>query len=619
MADLGSIGLGLPKGNGVGLVVRSQNSERAADLSPVGRLIAVNVGLPKDVQWRGRTVHTGVWKHPVDGPQMVRTLNIDGDGQGDLGGHGGPHRAVLVYQIASYDHWRAQLGRDDLDYGQFGENFTVDGLPDDEVCVGDRYEIGQALFEVSQPRVTCYRVGMRLGEPSLPALLVSHRRPGFYLRVLREGIVRAGDRIIRVATGAGRMTVADIDALLYLPGHDRAAMGRALRIGALSPGWQASFSSMLAEKPGTTGNVGLTDAAASPPVAWPGFRPMQVVGVKPESETVTSIRLAAADGSPLPTALPGQFIVIRLLLGEGGPTATRSYSLSSPPGSAQYRISIKREPFGSVSRYVNTNLGVGATIEIAAPRGGFILRDGTNPVLLISAGIGATPVLAILAALAADKSSRQIWWLHGTRNSAEHAFADEARALLAELPKAKAEICYSAPLPADRIGANYTSRGRVNPDLLTRLDLPVDATAYLCGPTLFMDDMVAGLQHLGLRPDQIRTEAFGAGPAITPGISAGPPTAAHLPAGKPGTGPPVTFTRSGLTVPWRDDVTSLLEFAEACDVPVRWSCRTGICHTCEVGILSGSVTYDPPPIDPPADGNVLICCSTPLEDVTLDL
>ena len=144
---------------------RMQTAERAADLSPAGRLIAVNVGLPKDVSWRGRIVHTGVWKHPVEGPQMVRTLNIDGDGQGDLGGHGGPHRAVLVYQLESYDYWRTQLGRDDLEYGQFGENFTVDGLSDDEVCIGDRYEIGQALFEVSQPRVTCYRVGMRLGEP----------------------------------------------------------------------------------------------------------------------------------------------------------------------------------------------------------------------------------------------------------------------------------------------------------------------------------------------------------------------------------------------------------------------------------------------------------------------
>ncbi|MGS0685630.1 MOSC domain-containing protein, partial [Nakamurella sp. GG22] len=277
-----------------------------------GRLVAVNVGLPKDVSWNGRTVHTGVWKRPVDGPRMVRSLNIDGDGQGDLGGHGGPHRAVLVYQVDAYDHWREFLGREDLEPGAFGENFTVDGLPDDEVCIGDRFSIGEALFEVSQPRVTCYRVGLRLGEPRLPALLVSHRRPGFYLRVLREGTVAAGDLLIRSGGGPERVSVADVDGLLYLPGHDREAIARALRITALSPGWQGSFRSMLATAPGETGNVGLTDAAAAPPVAWPGFRPVQVISIVDESDEVRSLRLGSVDGSPLPAASAGQFVALRL-------------------------------------------------------------------------------------------------------------------------------------------------------------------------------------------------------------------------------------------------------------------------------------------------------------------
>src|ERR1700677_2984844 len=142
-------------------------------------LLSVNVGLPRDVPWQGKTVYTGVWKYPVDGPAMVRRLNVDGDGQGDTNGHGGEQRAVLVYQLQSYRHWQQHFGRDDLSYGAFGENLTVDGLPDDQVCIGDRYRIGEAEFEVTQPRVTCYRVGMRLGEPELPALLVSHHRPGF--------------------------------------------------------------------------------------------------------------------------------------------------------------------------------------------------------------------------------------------------------------------------------------------------------------------------------------------------------------------------------------------------------------------------------------------------------
>src|SRR6195952_649898 len=160
-------------------------------------LLSVNVGQPRDISWNGRFVHTGIWKAPVHGAVMARRLNLDGDGQGDLAGHGGEQRAVMVYQAESYQYWQRFLHRSDLDWGIFGENFTVDGLPDDEVCIGDRYRIGEAEFEVTQPRTTCYRVGMRLGQPRMAALLVAEHRPGFYLRVLREGRVRAGDDIVK--------------------------------------------------------------------------------------------------------------------------------------------------------------------------------------------------------------------------------------------------------------------------------------------------------------------------------------------------------------------------------------------------------------------------------------
>ena len=209
------------------------------------RLLSVNVGLPRDIAWQGRTVHTAIWKAPVQGRRMVRRLNIDGDGQGDLAGHGGEHRAVFVYQMESYRYWQDRLGRSDFAYGQFGENFTVDGLPDDEVCIGDHYRIGGALFEVTQPRVTCYRVGIRMNEPRMAALLVAHGRPGFYFRVLEEGEVEAGDEIVQVAAGPERMTVAEVNALLYMPGHPRSELEKALRIPALSAGWRDSFHALL--------------------------------------------------------------------------------------------------------------------------------------------------------------------------------------------------------------------------------------------------------------------------------------------------------------------------------------------------------------------------------------
>lgn len=569
-------------------------------------LRSVNVGLPKDVVWRGRTVHTGVWKSPVDGPAMVRRLNIDGDGQGDLGGHGGEQRAVFVYQLDSYRHWEKFLGRDDFTFGQFGENFTVDGLADDEVRIGDRYRIGGALFEVTQPRVTCYRVGIRTDEPRMPALLVQHHRPGFYFRVLHEGEVRAGDEIVKVADGPEPLTVSEVDALLYLPGHPRERIAQALRIPALSPGWQGSFRAMLAEPQSGNGNAGLVDAA--PPPAWAGFRPLRVTAVEAESSTIASVRLADPGGAPLPAALPGQFLTVRL-----GAGLVRSYSLSGPPGGAEYRISVKREPHGQASGYLHAHVHPGDTIEAAAPRGSFVLRPGTGPVLLISGGVGATPVMAMLHALAAEKSSRDVWWLQAARDGADLPFRAESAALLAELPRAHSYVVLSRPGPDDR---DFDGHGRLTADLLRTLRLPAGADAYLCGPAAFLTDVSAALAGTGAR---VHTEIFGARPGLTPGIAAVPARPPHPPAGEPGAGPAVSFARSDLTVPWSAEAGSLLDLAEACDVPVRWSCRVGVCHNCESGLLAGDVEYTTEPVDPPAAGNVLICSARPRGAVVLDL
>ena len=322
----------------------------------MARLLSVNVGLPRDIAWRGRTVHTAIWKEPVQSRRMVRRLNIDGDGQGDLAGHGGEHRAVFVYQIDSYRYWQNQLRRSDFVYGQFGENFTVDGLPDDAVCIGDRYQMGGALFEVTQPRVTCYRVGIRMNEPQMAALLVAHGRPGFYFRVLEEGEVEAGDEIVQVAAGPERMTVAEINALLYMPGHPRSGLEKALRIPALSGGWRGSFQTLLEwEQSGVavTGNPGFTPAAG-PPAAWTGFRPLRVSDKKRESSNVTSLILEPADGHPLQTCLPGQFIVLRLKTTPDAPALLRSYSLSGEPSEDRYRISVKRETHGAAGPYIDT-------------------------------------------------------------------------------------------------------------------------------------------------------------------------------------------------------------------------------------------------------------------------
>src|SRR5260370_1071971 len=439
---------------------------------------------------------------------MVRRLNIDGDAQADLGGHGGEHRAVFVYQMDSYHYWERFLGRSDFTFGQFGENFTVEGLPDSEVCIGDRYLIGDAVFEVTQPRVTCYRVGIRMNEPRMAAVLVAHHRPGFYFRVLQEGEVGAGDDIAKITGGPERISVAEVDALLYLPGQSSEQLQRALQIPALSKGWQSSFQAMLQQdlsSKTTVGNPGLADEEQAP--AWPGFRQMQVARIHKESDSVTSFILSPIDGQPFPLCQAGQFVVLRLLVDPGKPPVLRSYSLSDLPVADHFRISVKNDLNGIGSSFLCNRAREGDLLDVSAPRGSFTLRSSQNPVVLLSAGVCATPVMSML-----------------------------------------------------------------------------------------------------------HTEVFGSLEAIAPGMAQVVHTP-HLPQGPPGSGPPVSFARSGIAAVWDPKFASLLELAEACDVPVRWSCRTGVCHTCMTGLIGGSIIYNPDPLERPAPGNVLDCVPKPTANV----
>ena len=565
------------------------------------KLVSVNVGMPADVAWRGKSVHTGIYKTPVSGSVMVRRLNIDGDGQGDLAGHGGEQRAVMVYQTESYDYWSGFLGRDDLKPGHFGENFTITGLGDDEVCIGDRYAIGDAEFEVTQPRVTCFRVGMRLGEPDMPNLLVAHYRPGFYFRVIAEGRVQAGDAIVRTGRGRHELSVADIDALLYLPDRDMDLLRKAVDVPALSPGWQQSFSDLLAAHESSTD-------ATTPPIGvepeWSGFRRLRVAATHRESAAIMSIRFASEDHAPLPTARPGQYLTLRLP-DAGDPALLRSYSLSGSGG--EYRISVKREDHGVVSRWLHDNIRPGFVVEVAAPRGDFYLSDGAGPVVLMSAGVGVTPVLAMLHALAEGRSDREVWWLHITRDAETLAFSEETSDLIAELPHARQQVFYTS------------SVGRLDARAVAELGLPRDATVYMCGPDQFMADMRSSLTDAGIDPAQIHTEVFAALPPINPGIVDKSTVRPHPPSGPAGTGPPVSFSRSGLTVNWSSNYGSILELAEACDVPTRFSCRSGVCHTCVTPLIAGTTAYTQPPLEPPPDGTVLICTAEPTDGIVLDL
>ena len=211
------------------------------------KLLSVNVSLPKEVQNNGKTMTTGIFKEPVKKRVMLRTMNLGGDGQADLVGHGGIYKAVYVYSIENYEYWKSELSRNDFTYGQFGENFTVEGMLEDEIHIGDVFRVGGALVEVTQPRVPCAKLGFKMGMAKFPKLFLQNSRVGFYLRVLEEGEVGAGDVIERVKVDAERMTVREINHLLYFDQKNLAGAQKALRIRALSPGWRGSFKERSAK------------------------------------------------------------------------------------------------------------------------------------------------------------------------------------------------------------------------------------------------------------------------------------------------------------------------------------------------------------------------------------
>jgi ferredoxin-NADP reductase len=396
---------------------------------------------------------------------------------------------------------------------------------------------------------------------------------------------------------------------------------QALRIDALSPGWRGSFEALLRDQTtgAASGNAGLAPAAAAHPAA-PGFRPLTVTAIERPSADVLSLTLQSTNGQPLQAALSGQYVVLRLPRPNGGAPLFRSYSLSGAASTERYRISVKVEPNGAAGTYLQKHVRVGDALDVSAPRGSFVLQPGDGPVVLLSAGIGVTPVLAMLHALAAAGSTRQVWWLHGARDRQHHAFADEARALVQTLMHGRSYVCYSRPDSNDRIGEDFDATGHLSRAALDEAGVPPGADFYLCGPTRFMADMKIALATLRVASERIHAEIFNGSEARTPGIVGARARAPHLPEEDADTGPLVSFARSGVAAHWNAAVyPSILELAEACDVPVRWSCRTGVCHNCESGLVSGTVSYGPEPLDMPAQWNVLVCCAQPAGDVVIDL
>lgn len=208
------------------------------------KILSVNVARPKEVHYAGRVVRTGIFKEPVAGRVGVTRLNVSGDEQADLTVHGGPDKAVYAYTSENYSHWERELARD-LPFGQFGENLTVEGMPETEVAIGDVFRMGSAVLQVSQPRAPCFKLGMKMGSPRFLKQFLESGRTGFYLRVLEEGELGAGDVIETLSTDSRHVTVAEMIRLLYSPEKDPAAARRAMTIPTLSRGLRSSLREIL--------------------------------------------------------------------------------------------------------------------------------------------------------------------------------------------------------------------------------------------------------------------------------------------------------------------------------------------------------------------------------------
>jgi len=572
------------------------------------KLLSVNVSLPKQVPYNGKIITTGIFKEPVSGRVMVHTLNVQGDGQADRKVHGGRDMAVYAYPFEHYKFWEETLGRSDFPFGQFGENLTVEGLSEETARVGDVFRVGGALLQVTQPRIPCYKLALRMGEGAdFPKRFQDSGRLGFYLRVIEEGEIGAGDLIERVDTDGRSVTIAEFIHIYLHQTHDHESLKRVLVSRDLGDAWRIYLEKMLEQagpKPG--------------PGGWKGYRTFVVDRKEPESETITSFYLAPEDGGPLPPFKPGQFLTFRLdIPGQSNPV-TRTYTISDRPNDVYYRVSIKREtPPGLSSNYFHDHVQPGAKLCVKSPRGDFWLDPGDDtPVVLVSAGVGLTPMISMLNGIIASGSGRQVWFIHGARGGRQHAMGEHMRRLAAEHDNVHLHVRYSRPAPGDIEGQNHDGIGHVTVDVLKSLLPPAAYDFYLCGPTPFMKTFYNGLLDWGVAEGRIHYEFFGPASVLKAGAGKAP-TQVTGDRGSPAFD--VVFDRSGVTVAWDPGVDSILELAEAHGLRPDYNCRSGICHTCMCKLIAGEVTYVAEPADLPDPGYVLICCSRPKSNVIVDV
>lgn len=585
-----------------GTMPEEATTSRPATGLRIVRVASVNVSAVKQTTYRDRTVDTGIYKQSASGRLRVTTTGIVGDRQADLNVHGGPHKAVYVFGRSGYVHWQEVLNRR-LPAGTFGENLTIDDLTEDEVRIGDLLVCEGLILQVSEPRVPCFKLTMKIDAgPDFSKRFLEDGRVGFYARVLHEGTIESGSLLVHYGRDNKSPTVREFIRATHDPSATLDELRRAQRSRGLSPAWKAQ----LAKR-----SSGLL--LASRGKAWVGDRRFCVARKEQESESAISFYLSPLDGTSLPVYLPGQSLSLRLdISGQG--EVVRNYSLSrSRPHENCYRITVKREPApmgsenlppGVASNFLHDVVEAGRELVVRAPSGRYFIDESDDvPLVLLAGGIGITPLFAMLESAAA--TGRTATLVYAARDEANRAFREDIDKLVASHGELK--VIYLSEEPVAAPLRTNTRQGRLTGELIDELDVD-HSSIYLCGPPAFLERTRDLLREKGVAPGRIHIEAFGA--KLDHGRKGNECDSAATRR--------VKFLKSGIETFWTPAMGSLLDVAEMQGLRPAFGCRAGTCETCATPLVEGAVEYLELVV-PPSPDLALICCSIPSDDVVLDL
>ena len=576
----------------------------------MARLLAIHSGKAKTYSEDGVAFTTAICKQPVSGPVTI-------DKNGLVGNEVANHKnALYAFCAENYDYWNQRLQPSEpWQHGTLGENLTLQGIDESAVNIGDLFKIGPVVQQVSGCRAPCENLLWRVQQPS--SFLHPYQesgRSGIYLEVLETGVIQAGDGLQHIRCEQPSISVPELARFLLNSQPSAVELERLIAIPGMG---QQMLSALVVAR-----NLQIEKTLVQTN-RWAGWKPFVVSEIVSEARDIKSFYLTPADGtSGVAGYRAGQFLSLRLTL-EDGQQLVRCWSISAYDEVLQrYRISIKREPQGQASRFMHDSVRVGDRLEVMAPSGHFSLKRGevAVPVILLSAGVGITPMVSMLHAHLArqDKRLPTLYFIHSTQNAQTHAFAAEVAQLLAQHPQLRGHIVYTRPEAGSVAGVDYQSSERLNGVALAAILEGIgcwfaekwielgaaDCEYYLCGPDEFIEQNLQSLQALGVPPYAIFHESFGGALGALEGV--------QLPEAS------VSFSHSQQQAQWRqEDDLSLLELAERAGLSPEFSCRSGRCGLCRVPLLQGEVLYPRPPSIELAPGEVLLCCSLPKGDLVL--